>query len=155
MVLFLENNLIALKKIKSLNQQGFTLIEALVATLIVAVAFTGVSIILYKSTLNTATGNVMTIANLLAQEKMEEIKNMPDLSDITAMNGTSENNIQNIDSGTDGDASGIFTRQVSVSDGPNEYSKLVTVTVSWNRPYGRNGQQHPVVISSLTMGRGI
>ena len=96
------------------------------------------------------------MANLLAQEKLEELKSMPDLDALDLLNGTVENNIvgQDVESGTSGSAAGLFSRSVTVSAGPNDITRMITVSVTWARGV-RGVNNRTLTVSSLTFGSGI
>lgn len=66
-------------------QGGFTLVEVVVAILILATVMLGVTGLLYAGWQGTQRGGSSTVALNLAQEKLEEIKNDPSLLDDPAL----------------------------------------------------------------------
>ena len=127
------------------NEQGFTLIEVLIAMAIFAIGILAVAQLQLWNVKNTTTGNITTMATMLAREQMETLKNEADVA--TLSSGSDPNNP--IDA--DGNPGGIFTRSWTVSNplGGNT-SRHLAVTVSWNRL----GQNRRVVLTSITRGSG-
>ncbi|MDO9350611.1 MAG: prepilin-type N-terminal cleavage/methylation domain-containing protein [Deltaproteobacteria bacterium] len=60
----------------SLNSKGFTLIEVLVALVILAVSLLALAGLMTTSTRNTASGGRLTEAATFAQDKLEELRAM-------------------------------------------------------------------------------
>ena len=127
------------------NEQGFTLIEVLIAMGIFAIGILAVAQLQLWNVKNNTTGNITTMATMLAREQMEALKNVSDVT--TLSSGSDPNNP--IDA--DGNPGGIFTRNWTVSNplGGNTSRHLV-VTVNWNR----RGQNRSVVLTSITRGNG-
>lgn len=108
--------------------KGFTLLEVLVAIVILSVGLLGMasltgSIIGY----NQFADNVTT-ATTLAQDKIEELKNTS-YDDISVDPDTvTENDID-----ADGNPGGIYDRETKVdNNSPATNTKTITVTVTWN-----------------------
>lgn len=137
-----NNNLI-----KSTNQKGYMLIEALISIAIFSIGFLAVATLVFSATRNNTTGNILTQANMLARQSLEQLKNTPDIttlpSDLT----------RNTESGIDanGNPGGIYTRITTIEDtlGFNT-SRAVEVTVNWRR----RGQNRSVVLRTITKGNG-
>ena len=127
------------------NDRGFTLIEALIAIAIFSIGILAVAQLQLWNTKNNTTGNITTMATLLARQQMEMLKNV---ADVTTLNpGADPNNPVD----ADGNSGGIFTRTWNVSNPlGGSTSRLLTVTVSWNRL----GQNRSVVLTSITRGNG-
>ena len=118
-------------------QDGFTLIEVLVAMTIFAIAILGLAIGATSVIRANQTSLYTTIATNLAQDRLEELKSRT-AANITTT-GSPENNIS---------VSGVpvqFNRSWTVTSNCNSVSGLicVTVTVSWT-----DYISHNVVISS-------
>ncbi|MBW1698735.1 MAG: prepilin-type N-terminal cleavage/methylation domain-containing protein [Deltaproteobacteria bacterium] len=126
--------------------KGFTLIEALLAMIILSIALLGMvwlqaSIMGY----NQYAGQV-TAATTLAQDRIEEIKN----ATYTSISGGTITE-SNIDEG--GNPGGIFDRQTVIDDTSLSNMKTITVTVSWlwrNKP--RSVSLNTIISSSGAFG---
>jgi prepilin-type N-terminal cleavage/methylation domain-containing protein len=127
------------------NHKGFTLIECLIAMAIFGIGILAISQLQWWNTQNNTTGNITTMAAMLARQQIETFKNTSDVTTLTS--GTDPNNPVT----GSGGPGGIFTRTWTVSDPlGSSTSRLVTVRVSWDRV----GQNRSVVLSSLTRGNG-
>lgn len=116
-------------KIK-LSKRGFSLVEIMVAVAILAMAIFGIFLAYSTGFMGMADAKYRTIATNIAQEKMEEIKN-----------------ISFVDSSTDSDTvSGInFTTTVDVTPIETNLSYVIT-TVAW---FDRKGNQKEVKLEML------
>jgi type IV pilus modification protein PilV len=65
------------------NEDGLTLIETLIALAIFAIGILGVAQLQMWNIQNNTNGNITTQASLLAQDKLEELKNVADPATIT------------------------------------------------------------------------
>ena len=137
-----QNNLI-----KPTNPKGYMLIEALMASGIFSIGFLAVSALVLTATRNNTKGNILTQANMLARQQLEQLKNTPDITDLDAEPTTTT------ESGIDayGDPGGIYTRTTTIEDtlGFNT-SRAVEVTVNW----AWQGQNRSVVLRTITKGNG-
>jgi len=124
------------------NQDGFSLIEILIAMAILALAMLAAATMQLGSIRNNASGNTVTQASMLAKAQMEVLKNTPDIEDIV------DGNEFNIDA--DGKPGGIYNRFWRVVNrGAN--ARRITVTVEWTK----RGKSRSIVISSNTRGNGV
>ena len=132
---------------KSRNQKGYMLIEALISIAIFSIGFLAVATMVFSATRNNTRGNILTQANMLARQNLEQLKNTPDITTLPSALTT------NTESGLDanGDPGGIYTRTTTIEDtlGFNT-SRAVEVTVSWTR----RGQNRSVVLRTITKGNG-
>ena len=137
-----QNNLI-----KPTNQKGYMLIEALMAIAIFSIGFLAVAALVLTATRNNTQGNILTQANMLARQGLEELKNTPD---ITTLPSDSEP-ITEPDINAYGNPGGIYTRTTTIADtlGFNT-SRAVEVTVNWTW----QGQNRSVVLRTITKGNG-
>lgn len=62
------------------NQNGFSLIEILIAMAILALAVLAAASMQFGSIRNNASGNMVTQANMLAKTQMEVLKNAADVT---------------------------------------------------------------------------
>ncbi len=117
-------------------ENGYLLIEILIAMAIFAIGFLAVGTMVFSTTRNNTTGNIATQATMLAVDKLEELKSQ-NIGDIAS------------DADPSGDL-GIFERSWVVTDTGIGASRLIQVTVSWDRL----GQTRNVVMSTITKGNG-
>ena len=127
---------------------GYMLIEALIAIAIFSIGFLAVATLVLSATRNNTNGNILTQANMLARQTLEQVKNTPDIT--TLPSGPTTNTESGIDA--DGNPGGIYTRTTKIEDvlGFNT-SRSVEVSVSW-RWRGRN---RSIMMSTITKGNGI
>jgi len=137
-----NNNLI-----QSTNQKGYMMIEALISIAIFSIGFLAVATLVFSATRNNTSGNILTQANMLARQGLEQIKNTPDITTLPSdLTTTTESGIN-----ANGDPGGIYTRITAIEDtlGFNT-SRAVEVTVNWTR----RGQNRSVVLRTITKGNG-
>jgi len=105
------------------GNRGFTLIEALITTMLLSVAFLGMAAMTMGSIRGLAFSDNLTRATTLAKERIEQIEHADYATVINA-------NYPLEDYGT---IAGYepFQRVVQITDGPEANMKTVTVTVSW------------------------
>jgi type IV pilus assembly protein PilV len=127
------------RKLSLKNNKGYMLVEALIAIAIFSVGFMAVATLVFSSSKNNISGNILTQANLFAREKMEELKSKTDLTELDTSVAPET-------------VGGIFTRTWTASD-PLTFgtSREIQVTVSWVS----KGQNRSVVMKTITRGRGI
>jgi prepilin-type N-terminal cleavage/methylation domain-containing protein len=114
--------------------QGFSLIEVLIALILLAVSLLGVSALMAKATRNTSNGGHLTEAATFAQDRLEGLKVIP---------------YANLASGADTRTSstGInYTRVLTVVPNGDDSLRTVTVTVNWS-----DGTKKNHSISMLTV----
>lgn len=150
---------------------GFTLLEVVVAMSIFVIGILATVQMGFFAVRNVTSGNIITQATLLAQSRIEQIKNTENLkdleddfpaeSDIIPQGG----NGQPIVGGASFDISYTFTDPLAAEtggganceDGGNNGSGtcLAVVTVAWQRGGGGRGGQGQVQMHTLTHGSGI
>ena len=116
------------------------MIEVLIAMAIFSIGFTAISGMVISTTRNNATANIITIATLLAREKIEYLKSLPIQQ--MQVQCAEDQEAEHLD--------GTFTRVCEVSESLSETVKAIQVTVSWD---GGN-QNREVVLRTLTRGNG-
>jgi len=149
---------------RELSEKGFTLVELLIASVILGIAFMGLANMQISTINSNSNSSRLTKAIILAQDKMEELKNLnrdhPDLADTNP--GNNGNLRQSIDpEDSDHKESHIeikgetaqyipdlyyesYTRIWNVADNtPLSGRKTIVVIVSWE-PYHKS-----VAISSV------
>jgi prepilin-type N-terminal cleavage/methylation domain-containing protein len=63
--------------IKSMKSKGFSLIEVLIALIILSIAFLGLAGLMIQTTRNNSFGGRITEAATFAQDKLEELRSTP------------------------------------------------------------------------------
>ena len=124
---------------------GFTLIEVLIAMAIFSIGILAVASMQLWNVKNNTTGNITTLATLLARDQMEQLKNVADVT--TLASGTDPNNPVD----ENGNAGGIFTRSWVITNPlGGSATRQIQVTVSWTK----GGPNRSVVLTSITRGNG-
>lgn len=126
------------------ENNGFTLIEVLIAIAVFSIGILAVASMQLFNTKNNTTGNIMTQATMLARAQIEQLKNAADVT--TLANGSDPSLIDE-----NGAPGGIFARSWTVTNplGGNA-TRQIQVTVNWNR----RGQNRSVVLTTITRGNG-
>ena len=126
----------------SKNNTGRTMIEVLIAMAIIAISLVVVGSMVLSTARNNKAGNILTIATMLAREKIEYMKTLP----IDHMKAQCSG-----DFATEYLKGRTFKRVCQVSSSFSETAKIIEVTVSWNR----QGQHREVVLKTLSRGNGV
>jgi type IV pilus assembly protein PilV len=122
------------------NNVGFTLLEVLIALVVMSIGFLGLSAMSIAMTKTLSFSKRLTTATALAQEKLEAIKQAPYASITT---GSYAPEGYNTITGHP-----QFKRDVTVStDAPFLDTKTVVVTVSWRR----GGHLAPYTVTLQTL----
>jgi type IV pilus assembly protein PilV len=130
------------------RSDGYMLIEALIAIAIFSIGFLAVATLVLTATRNNANGNILTQANMLARQTLEQLKNTPDITTLPSV--VTINTESDIDA--NGNPGGIYTRTTKIEDllGFNT-SRAIEVAVSW----AWRGRNRRIVMSTVTKGKGI
>ena len=123
------------------------LIEALISIAIFSIGFLAVATLVLSATRNNTRGNILTQANMLARQQLEQLKNTPDITDLASdPTTTTEPGIN-----ANGESGGIYTRTTTIEDtlGFNT-SRAIEVSVNWTW----QGQNRSVVLRTITKGNG-
>ena len=129
------------------NKKGYMLVEALISIAIFSVGFLAVAMLVLSVSRNNTSGNQLTEANMLARERLEQLKNTSDItllpSDLTTFSdGPMDGN---------GNPGGIYTRTWTIQDALDfNTSREIKVTVNWTS----RGRNLSVVLSTITKGNG-
>lgn len=136
------------------NNKGFSLIEVLLAMGILSIGLLGVLCLHLNTTKFNTKGNVATMANMVAQKKIEAVcsgkikESTCDLSKATAEGFLIQENKVNSD-GIKESPNGIFNVQTRIYTYPDyNYLRKVSVTVLWNR----GGSSESITYSAVTRG---
>lgn len=111
------------------QQQGFTLIEIMIAIFLVGIGIIGLAMLTTTTSQDNDFSKTITSATTLARDKIEELKG----TDFASLAAGS-------------DTSGIYTRNwtVTQSAAPSNY-KVIAVSVTWKW----QGQTHEVALNTI------
>jgi prepilin-type N-terminal cleavage/methylation domain-containing protein len=135
------------------NENGFSLIEVLVAIAILAIGLLAIGSMQLDTVRNTTNSNTITQAIMLANQKMEQVKNT---SDFTTLADEDE-----VDIDANGQPGGIYTRRTRISNPGNiagittptsSFARDVEIQVEWTTAHGGN---RTITLNSRTHGGGI
>jgi type II secretory pathway pseudopilin PulG len=115
--------------LRATDERGFTLVEALVATIVLTVALVALAELLAVSVRMHALGRNSTVATRLAQDKFEELMKMNFLTNPAIQVSGSDTLASNVANYFDAPANSGFTRRWFVQPGPNANPRLRIVTV--------------------------
>ena len=127
------------------NPKGYMMVEALISIAIFAIGFLAVATLVFSTTRNNTNGNLLTQANMLARQQMEQLKSTSDITTLTTgtfSDGPLDGN---------GNPGGIYTRTWTIQDPLGfDTSREIQVTVNWSW----RGQDRSIVLTTLTKGNG-
>jgi type IV pilus assembly protein PilV len=129
------------------NSKGYMMVEALISIAIFAIGFLAVATLVFSATRNNTNGNLLTQANMLARQQMEQLKSTPDITALpTALTTFSDGPWDG-----NGNPGGIYTRTWTIQDALGfNTSREIQVTVNWSW----RGRDRSVVLTTLTEGNG-
>ncbi len=123
------------------GERGFTLIEVLIALLVLMVGMAGILSLQLTSMKATSFSRHATEASSLAEDKVEDLRTVP-LSSARFADGTDQ-----VDSRGVADADGLYTRTWAVS--PDTETTVITVSVSWTE---RGNEPYTITMSDMRTG---
>ncbi|MBF0117752.1 MAG: prepilin-type N-terminal cleavage/methylation domain-containing protein [Desulfobacterales bacterium] len=130
-------------KIKIDSSRGFTLIEILIAMVIVGVGLLGNVGIILTIINSNKTASDFTVATVLAEDKMEEVRN-------TAYGSISTGTVTESNLKSDEGSGGTYQRVLNVVEDTATFTqanlKKITVTVSW---LNSNGVSKSVTLRNI------
>ena len=129
------------------NHNGYMLIEALIAIAIFSIGFLAMATLVFSASRNNENGNLLTQANMLARQTLEELKNTPDITTLDEDLPPSCEDDGRVDG--DGNPGGIFARTCTVEDG-FDTSRAISVTIEWKW----RGKNRSIVLKTITKGNG-
>jgi type IV pilus modification protein PilV len=103
------------------EEKGFTLLEVLIGFVILAVGILAITAMQITSTKGGYFSNNVTQATILAQDKLENLRNLSYRDSDLSSGQHSEGAIQ----GT------IFSRQYTIAEDAGNSIKTITVTIQW------------------------
>jgi len=134
------------------NGKGFTLVEIMIAILLLVIALVGLASVTVSVIKGNDLSRMVTTATTLAKDKMEELKNLSTTSagygalDTLALTDGSQTVLET-----------VYTRAWTVgavgADPDNDQTKMkrITVTVTWIW----NGQSHNVTLNTIVFRVGV
>jgi type IV pilus assembly protein PilV len=123
------------------NSGGFTLTEVLIAVVILSVGLLGLFAMTIATTRTSSFSKNLTTATILAQDKIEQIKNMS-YANIAA--GNFLENYKTIPEYPQ------FSRNVNINDNnPKPNTKTVVVTTSWTGADQTRTDKHSVTLKII------
>jgi len=121
----------ASRRLRRGEEGGFTLIEVLIALLVLLIGMAGILSLQLTSMKATSFSRHATEASSLAEDKVEDLRTVP-LGSARFANGTDQ-----VDARGVADAEGPYTRTWTIN--PGAETTIVNVSVSWtergNEPY--------------------
>jgi prepilin-type N-terminal cleavage/methylation domain-containing protein len=128
------------------KDNGFSLIELLIAISIMALGMLAAASMQYSAIRNNTTGNTSTQASMLAKATMEMLKNQD--IDSTALAVGDYIDSTRVDA--NGNPGGIYNRNWRI-DPLGASSRRISVIVEWTK----FGSTRRVIVRSNTMGNGV
>lgn len=116
------------------NDDGFTLVEILVAMAIAGIGFLGLAATHVSAVRATAVGRNMSIATGIANQQLEWMRRQP--YDSLATTSPVSHSVGYMP----------FTQSATVADAPGGGAKKVTMRVDWNDQFGAHNLQLVTVI---------
>jgi len=105
-----------------LNRRGFTLIEVVIGLLILAVGLLGIAGMQITSIKGNSFSANMTQASILAQDRLEELRGLPNTNPALNIGSYNDGILPNT----------IFSRTYTIIQHPtNPSMRVLTVTVRW------------------------
>jgi type IV pilus modification protein PilV len=131
------------------KQHGFTLIEVMIAVVILAVGLLALMAMQIVSIKANAFSSEMTYSTMLAQEQLETLKNLPFTdADLTE---TETSGVPHELSSVSDDKGGSYTVKWDVEDTTADM-KTITLTVEWkSRRLGKSSEQAAVTTTLRTI----
>lgn len=126
------------------RESGFSLIEVLIAVLVVGIGFMAVASMTGTSISGNNRSSMMTVATYLAEDRLEELRNR-DYADVSAV-GSPE---IGIDEQGNVVPNGLFTRSwVVTNDTPGTLMKTINITITW----AERGVNHRLTMTTVIGG---
>ena len=119
----------------SIRSKGFSMVEVLIALLILAVSLLALAGLMVTTTKNSSFGGHMTEASTFAQDKLEQLRVSP-WAGITTGNDT-----------TLGSTGITYTRNWTVTQNTDGTQRWVSITLTWTDP--TKNQNHSMRLLSV------
>ena len=126
------------------QSQGFTLVEVMIALVILAIGLLGLAGLQIVSTQSNSFSNQMTVATTIAQDRLEALRNLDySHSDLDADTHQDPANPLK----APGDMGFYFDRSWTVTEDATNNIKTIEVTVEWPHPDNSHSVQFTTVKS--------
>jgi prepilin-type N-terminal cleavage/methylation domain-containing protein len=122
-------------------EEGFTLIEVLIALLVLMVGMAGILSMQLTSMKATGFSRHATEASSLVEDKVEELRTVP-LTSARFVNGNDQVDARGVP-----DATGLYRRSWTIT--PQTDTTIVTVSVAWDE---RGGEPYTISMSDMRTG---
>jgi type IV pilus modification protein PilV len=122
---------------------GFTLLEVIVAMLLLGIALLGLMALQIRSVRSNSFSNCMTVASCFARNQIETLRSQSADDWDSLSDGTFTDTVTDIDKDS-GAARMVFTRQWKIETDPDDRMRDVSVTVSWRQ----DGHPHQIDVST-------
>jgi prepilin-type N-terminal cleavage/methylation domain-containing protein len=111
--------------INSMKSKGFSLIEVLIALIILSIAFLGLAGLMIQTTRNNSFGGRITEAATFAQDKLEELRSTPWVAITSGSDKTSVN-------GMDFARNWTIVPNAIVAPYTEPTLNTITISINWN-----------------------
>lgn len=128
------------------NNNGFSLIELLIAMSVMAIGMLAAASMQYSAVRNNTTGNTSTQATMLAKSTLEMLKNQ----DIDSAALAVGDYVDSTPVDANGNPGGIYNRNWRI-DPLGTASRRISITVEWTK----FGSTRRVMVRTNTMGNGV
>jgi prepilin-type N-terminal cleavage/methylation domain-containing protein len=118
------------------GQRGFTVVEVLIALLVLLIGMAGILSMQLTSVRATAFSRHATEASVLAEDKMEELRTMPTAALADASDQVDARGVL--------DPQGLYTRAWTIASVPPHLA--ITVTVSWLE---QGGEPYDIALTTM------
>jgi type IV pilus assembly protein PilV len=123
------------------SQQGFTMIEVLIALLVLMVGMAGILSLQLTSMKATGFSRHATEASSLIEDKVEDLRTVPLTSPRFATGS------DRVDARGVADSTGLYNRTWTIT--PQTDTTIITVSVEWNE---RGGEPYTISMSDMRTG---
>lgn len=125
------------------GSDGFTLLEVIVAMLLLGIALLGLMALQIRSVRSNSFSNSMTVASCFARNQIETLRAQSADDWDSLSDGIFTETVTDIDKDS-GSARMVFTREWEIKTDPDNRMRDVFVTVSWRQ----DGQAHKIDVST-------